>query len=137
MFRLHKTAGSITAAIMDLITNSPCGGPLEVAIHLPTDFDANGMFLAARWGRYDFVTLPATPDEGTPESENRNRAWFEKKDHKPEGRFIAVIVAPVNLHKATVRAAVVAAMEKRIKNLRESDPSEMADAIGVVESYPK
>ncbi len=38
-------------------------------------------------------------------------------------------------HNQLTREEILTALEARIKNLRESDPSEMADAIGHVESY--
>ncbi len=40
------------------------------------------------------------------------------------------------VHDQLTREEILAALEERIRALRESDPSEMADACGHVESYP-
>jgi hypothetical protein len=39
-------------------------------------------------------------------------------------------------HEQLTREEILAALEERIRDLRASDPSEMADACGHVETYP-
>jgi hypothetical protein len=79
-FNLDLTTGSITNAVKALL-GDPCPGTaLEVAIH--KNESRSELWLLARWGRFQFVTVPAIlpPDkDGVPVLTDLKQ-WLEMRD---------------------------------------------------------
>jgi len=123
MFTLDQTTGSITNAIRHLM-NDPCPGKVEVAIH--SNESRSAMWLLVRWGRFNFITLPAPiPVPNTENLTGDHFKWFECRDGEETiysgKKWLCAVTIPVEPDRNLVRDAVTVAIGKLREKVRANE----------------